>query len=284
MLNQYAVKTRLKIGMFRRTALDKAESHDLAMAKTADETAVKVSKVLLPDSQALATLRRLSNEIRKYHYENTLPWDDGGYRMLPNDHYTEYDKEMKAKQLQFETLREKFKKEYAQNVTDAQTSLGSLFKQSDYPDVSQIEALVYITLNYDPIPNDADFRVSLPAEKMQEMRDKWRHREKQILVDANKHLWTRFQGIVEHANERLSKEGATFHYTLPQSLAEFKKVLGGLNITDDQLLAQMAEDAAQIADIPLKQLRDDPDIRKAAAETMAKDLEKINAKMETFVK
>ena len=284
MLNQYAVKTRLKIGMFRRTALDRKESGDLAQAKNADVEAIKVSKVLLPDSAALKSLRQLANQIRKFHYENTLPWDDGGYRMLPNDHYTEYDKKMKEFERKFETLRAEFKKKYQDDIDSAKQLLGTMFNSADYPDVTQIDALCYHTLSYDPIPNDADFRVTLPAEKMKEMREGWRAREKQILVDANKHLWERFHDIVAHANDKLSKEDATFHYTLPQSLADFKKVLGGLNITDDQLLDQLAEDAARISEIPIKDLREDPDARKMAAEIAENTLAQVSAKMESFVK
>jgi len=283
MLNQYAVKSRLKIGMFRRTALDKKQSSDLARVKNADETMVKVSKVLLGESATLKSLRQMANKIRAFHYDNTLPWDDGGYRMLPNDHYTAYDKEMQGYMRQFETLRAAFKKEYAADIVLAQKNLGTMFDQDDYPDVSTIDALVYLTLKYDPIANDADFRVTLPTEKMDELRADWRTREKQILVDANKHLWERFSEIVTHANERLSKDGAKFHYTLPQSLADFKDVLSGLNITDDQLLSNLAADAAKIADVPLDQLRKDSDVRAKAAKEQAVVLEKIQDKMKDFV-
>ena len=112
-------------------------------------------------SDKLEALKKLTTQIRTYHYKVTLPWSDSGPRILPAAMFTEYVTEMNAYERQFNALVEEFLSEYPLTRSEAKRTLGQLFDDTDYPPTADIRTRFNMRVQYLPLPIGDDFRCQI---------------------------------------------------------------------------------------------------------------------------
>ena len=90
-LSDDAMQVSLRITAWSGRLYDRQASNHVAVHHDASASAGRYNKRLLPKA-AFAALTATMSAIRTAHYENSLPWDDQGLRLLTvanYDHYTE---------------------------------------------------------------------------------------------------------------------------------------------------------------------------------------------------
>jgi hypothetical protein len=85
--------------------------------------------------------------------------------LLPSHLYFEFTNKMSEFKTGYEQLVREFLDAYPTYREQARTSLGLLYRDSDYPDWSKLTEKFDLTTDILPIPCGEDFRVTLGAEE-----------------------------------------------------------------------------------------------------------------------
>lgn len=249
---------------------DKDESANVVERNAASAGAANVYKALLPENPKLDAIRKWGDAFRGFVYTNTLPWDDAGWRIGQVSRHMDFMAKVGDKLRQGEELVEAFLADYAVSVEQAKFQLAHLFKQEDYPTVDEVRRKFSFTVDVQTMPNVEDFRIieGVPAEEV----------EKLVSVAKNS-VETRVQAAMDVAYEKLyevvAKMATTlaaysdgsikkFNDTLVGNIAELVEAMPALNITGDPKLANLATQAAELAQYAAVDLRKNPEVRKAA--------------------
>ena len=285
MLNNSALLVTFTGKMWNARKYDGKTTSEIAEQKKTTASAGRYNKSLMPDDPQLKAIKAHLAAVRHYHYANTLPWEWKGGQLLPSKHYMKYSKQMAEFIRQFDDHVDQFVDAtyYQQAIEAARIQLGQLFDVDDYPALSQIKYQFYSTVEYAPVPSAGDYRVDLAATEVQKLQADYVQREARIVEKATAHMYKKLHDLAEHAKERLGDPGKSFHGTLTDNINQFAELVPELNINKDAFLEQAAIDLKRaVGDKKVEDLRDDPDVRQAAAGDAQSILEKVKKQMEAF--
>jgi len=197
------------------------------------------NKYLVP-KKSLAEVQAAESKARSFHQKMTLPWNDGGDRLLPSKNFLKYNQGMRQNKQHFETAVSKFCAQYPLLITDAQKVLGQMYSKYEYPDPNFLKEKFAFFTDYTPVPDSGDFRVDM--EKIDQDRIKRELDEKNTRShkEAMKDLWDRLYNVVETMANGLSNGRVYDAYV--KNIEELTEILPDLNIADDQALNDMAKE------------------------------------------
>ena len=117
-LNRDAMLVGLRITAWSGRLYDREASDHVAAHHDASASAGRYNKRLLPKA-AFAALTATMSEARTKHYENSLPWDDKGGRLLTVANYEHYTGLMKGLSERVVRQRARFIEDYDDYVDQA---------------------------------------------------------------------------------------------------------------------------------------------------------------------
>jgi hypothetical protein len=285
-IGKKAMLVRLTVHRWTPSTVDRQATEEVARNHGSDLHMGRYQKELV-DRKALAEINSITNEIRAAHWFWTLPWIDGGQRLLSSAGYFEYNKEILALRDKFDTAKNAFLDKYVDHIKDAKKRLGTLFIEGEYPTRQELENRYGIEVAVDPVPDHADFRVDLGNEETDRIKGDIMARAQSTLDKAMKDVWTRLHDVVAKASERLKAYTVTdsgvengFRDSLITNIVELLDILPALNVTDSTELATFAATIRHsITSNNAQVLRDDSTLRKQVA-AQADD---ILAKMQGYL-
>jgi len=311
MQHKNAVLVTLTISTWAARKYDKEVTRETNQAQGADADAGRYTKKLLPgDAPQYKALIQHANEMRDFHYLNTLPWNDQGARILTIKNYKKYTDHMRQGTAQFYDLLNDFERAYPQLRSDARTKLNGMFKDSDYPDdIRKKFSFEYVP---EPMPVTGDLRVELPAAEMKILEKQIEERTKQRLEEAQNDAVRKLHEVVAKMVERLGTREqckkckgkgktietrkkadkgkkvkcwicdgkgdteATFRDSLVVNAREVSDVLQRINLADDPKLEEFREQTEKLATSNEPEaLRTDAKARENAAEQAQKILDSM---------
>lgn len=255
-----------------------ARKHDKSVSAEVEKShgakdAGRYNKMLI-DKSYLAPLDTLESEIRRFHYAHTLPWMDGGLRLLPSKLFMDYQKGMSGFKQRWATAVSDFQHDYADAVNQARTRLKTMFNAKDYPLGSELYSLFDIELEILPVPDAQDFRVDVAEETQNEIRAQITRSIEERQAKAIKDCYARMREVVERIAQTCSKEKARIYDSMIDNTIELVRVLDGLNITNDPAITELQQNIQALV-VPAETLRNSPAARKAAAQSADEILEKM---------
>ena len=131
-LTHDAMLVSLRISAWSGRLYDRKASNHVAVHHEASASAGRYNKCLLPKA-ACAALTATMSTCRTSHYENTLPWDDQGSRLLTVANYEHYMELLDGLRKRMVRERARFIEDYEDNIDQARLDLGKLFRIEDYP-------------------------------------------------------------------------------------------------------------------------------------------------------
>jgi len=234
-LTEKAMLVSLTISQWLARIEDRAVTEKILLDYSANRKAGSFRKALLLQKGPLAQIRAAVNAIKKYHMLMTLPWTRG-VGILPSSKYMEYSQHMRELTTNFNSAVREFIPAFPNEVKNAVHDLGNLWKEKDYPNVSDLKSLFDIRLEVMPIPKAGDWRVKLADEEIEKLNKEIEDREKEKTAEAMKRLWTRLFEPIKHMVEVLSKDDPRIFKTLVTNISNLTKILPDLNLTDDPKL------------------------------------------------
>jgi hypothetical protein len=282
-----AMLISLNIQQWTGSKHDKKVSEEVAVAHQSDVSMGRFQKRLVA-KEALEKLRGITSAARHEHYNRTLPWQDGGSRILSSKGYFDYSEKMREYSAQWDTAVAEFIADYPNMVQDARRRLNGLFKDEDYPTVQRMKRKFSFKFDVLPMPTAKDFRVELGDEETARVRSEIEQSVNESIRAAMADVWARLHEVVTRMQERLTvysvdKDGAVSHAfrdSIVGNIRELLDTLPTLNITEDNNLTEIAQQIEQelCAHTP-DELREDEAARKQTAEAA----EQILTSMEAYL-
>ena len=236
-ITEKAMLVRLHIRQWSASKNDKKVTHKVEQAYNAQNTG-RFNKRLVAE-EAIKKVAKTANEARKFHYDNTLPWGDDGSRILLSKNYLSYTSKMQALKSGFEVTVGEFIANYSALVEDARQRLKGMFNPGDYPDGSRIQKKYTFEVSIDPLPSEADFRVTLQDEEVERIKERIKTRNRLAYQEAMADVWQRLYKSVKHMADRLQEADGVFRNTLVSNLCDLCALLPRLNLSDSQKLETM---------------------------------------------
>ena len=261
-----AMLADLTISMWSARRHDKTASAEITEAKHAAAHAARVNKLLVPKG-ALQPVETAAGEARRTHRYHTLPWDDGGARILTVEGYWPYLDAMSRAKERFDAAVDEFLACYPEFRAAGQRDLGDLFSPIDYPSPRDLRQRYGFETSILPLPDAADFRVELGDAHVEEIRADIERRTDERVKQAVADAWSRVHDVTAHMVERLTKfeqdgRGGYFRDTLVSNVRDLASVLGALNLTGDPVLERVRQRLAlELGRFDPSELRSSPAAR-----------------------
>jgi hypothetical protein len=259
MIHQSSMLVDLNISVWTGRKLDKRVSDEIDQAKNTRTRAGNYNKHLLAGSEKLDAVQKIAGAIRTWHYEQTLPWSDGGSRLLPMKNFFDYKASLNSFRSQFEQAVEDLLVAYPELVSAAAFQLGSLFDRGDYPDAGELLSKFKFKYSFSPVPEVGDFRIETGEEVKRELQEQYQTMFNEKLNDAMQDIWDRLHETLRHMSTKLSdspnprtlKDGTEvraqiFRDSLINNAVELCGLLSKLNVTDDPKLEQARQDVERV--------------------------------------
>lgn len=279
-LNQNAMLAALKVRGWNGRKHDIEATAEIHNRKRASSESGKYMKCLI-DASALKPIRKIGDEARAFHYNLTMPWDDGSFRLLPVAVYERYCSTMDKFIAARIRALEKFIAEYPAHIDAARESLGDLFDTDDYPDAARLERATTMDYRFRTVPDSEHFVCEFLAKR--DIARIKRDIDKQVQGQLNHAVQSLYMRVGQAVNQfverfELTADGKEkiFHDSTVENLRGIIELMPALNITGDEVLTAMtaelekALNGATAAQLRRSSTEFDDDKRKRVAENMRK--------------
>ena len=278
-LQETAMLVDLDIGTWEGHKKNKKVTEDVVHEAKAEKDAGSwwdhaVSRVTLRKMWAAVTLGRL------VHDKFALPWEPkGGARLLPNEMFETYTKEMRAAQAQFQSAVDDIVEHRDDLVKEAKKRCGENYYDGLIPSPRELQSKFRWRVHIKPVTDTGDFRVKMSNANRKMVLDSMSADETDQKGSLMTDLWQRLHERVAKVAERLSDPENTFKDSLIENLIGLCDLLPKLNVLGDPKLEQMRQEVVtKLASQKPQELRDDEKTRQQTH----KDAEEILKKMQGF--
>lgn len=198
---------------------------------------------------ALAGLGSVVSRARTFWAEQTLPWTDGGSRILPAANYWHYVERQRVFAGEFDHEVELLAQKYPEHVEDAKQRLNGAFDAKNYPNVAELRRKFSMNVAITPLPASADFRCDLSDAEVAKIQADVEKRIGDQFDIATRELFQRVAGAVTHLRDKLSayevdaetgKVKSPFRDSAIGNLREIVDLLPRLNVTGNADLEDVA--------------------------------------------
>ena len=244
MIGSNAMLIDLNISVWTGRKMDKKVSEEVDASKGTKARAGNYHKKLMAGSNKLENIQKIVTAVRAWNYQQTLPWSDGGSRLLPMKNFFNYKETLNNFENQFTRAVDEFIEEYPQLVSSSAFTLGDLFDRGEYPTADSLKDKFKFKFVFSPVPDAGDFRIEVEDEAKAELEAQYKSYYEQKLADAMADAWTRLHETLTHISERLDytdENKKKFWDSTITNATELCSLLSNLNVTNDPKL----EDARQ---------------------------------------
>lgn len=227
-----AMLVDLRIGCWTARKQDKKVSREVATNHgTADHVGSYYKSLI--DSPELTNISRIVSATRTTHYTWTLPWLDSGPRVLAATAHMDYMQAIATHKAEYEQAVKDFLVVYDTCKLNAQTTLGTLFNDADYPPASVVADKFAFKMHILPLPAGSDFRCDIGSQEVERIRDEITRTTNEAMGAAVASVYSRIADVVGAFVDRLDGSGKVFRDSLVTNARDLVAVLPKLNITND---------------------------------------------------
>lgn len=263
-IHDRAMLTYLRIGTWSARKLDSKTTKKVTKDASAVADAARVNKHLLASADTqLREIQKVGNEARKFLEGNTLPWDDAGNRLLPNEKAIEVVGELTAIEKRYNAAVDEFVENYPELRAQALIHLGDLANIDDYPPAEHVRSKFSFRLSFTPVPTGfSDVRTGLAPDQIGALSAHYEASARRQVGDALMAAWGRLRETLGHYSDRLqlkddgSGKMQIFRDSMVSNLRETCALLKTLNVFgDDDLERVRVRVERDIASFDADQLR-----------------------------
>ena len=256
------ILVELRLGTFSNSKTDKEESKKTRDSNNIDNDKVaRVVKTLLPDSKILLDMRKHDKAIWAIVDRYGAPYTKG-VRMVPAVRYLELTSDLRAAFSRRDDLIREFAAEYVAQVDAAKGQLKTLFKEKDYPPVSQIVSKFSHSLNVTPVANPSDLKLSVldeAAAAIQEaVNDSFKDRTENLAPFIRELLLSK----LSHLSSFLQTPEAKWTESLFGNVLAAADKAKGLNILNDDEINNAVFEIHDKLDRPRESVKNDDQLRR----------------------
>lgn len=241
MISNSAMLVDLNISVWTGRKMDKKVSEEVDASKGTKARAGNYHKKLLAGTDKLEKIQKIVSAVRTWNYNNTLPWSDGGSRLLPMKNFFAYKATLNNFEQQYNQAVDEFLQEYPQLVSTSAFTLGNLFDRGEYPDVDSLRGKFGFKYVFCPVPDAGDFRIDVEEQAKAELQQQYKSYYETKLAEAMKDAWTRLHDTLKHLSDRMDytdENKKKFWDSTITNATELCSLLTSLNVTNDPKLEE----------------------------------------------
>jgi len=291
-IQEVAIKVKLNVSCWPAKKEDKEATKATHLQQGAKQDAGTYRKNMV-SKKHLKPIRDIETEARKFHREVTLPWGQDGERVLPASMVDEYTAEMRRLHQDFDLAVAEFKQKYPAIVIDEKSTLGSMYNQSEYPSLRELEDKFDFRVSITPIESADDFRIKLSESIIDRIKDDVRRQENENQLNITTDLYNRLQNVIEDMIGRLTatkkdkKTGETiyksFSYTALTNITDLAALLPKLNINNNYGLSELHKEIMdKLGKISVEDIRESEAVREVTVQKGQELLDDIGQKMSFY--
>lgn len=269
-----AILVKLSISRYAARVQDNESREVVSTQHNSSPEAYSVTKRLLnPKNEIVAKVTTTINQIKRYHRDNTVPWDYDGTGVIRSTKYPKYAQQMRQLFAEYHNAINQFTSEFIKLKDEAKAFLGSGYNEDDYPSLGELTQKFKIDLEVLPVPQSGDFRVDLPAETMEEISKNIESKEQEKMKNMAQVLAKRVYEPIKHVVEILSNDQKIYG-SLLENVEKIIDAIPDLNVTEDTSLNDIRQEIEEkLLNIPIDEIRGSDYVKGEAKET-AKELAK----------
>ena len=241
MIGNNAMLVDLNISMWTGRKMDRKVSEEIDASKSTKARAGNYHKKLLAGSDKLEKVQKIATAVRTWNYQQTLPWSDGGSRLLPMKSFFDYKATLNNYENQYNLAVDEFLQEYPQLVSSSAFTLGELFDRGEYPEAEDLRNKFRFKYVFCPVPDAGDFRIDVEEEAKSELQEQYKSYYEEKLNSAMKDAWDRLHETLTHMSSRLDytdENKKLFYASTITNATELCGMLSNLNVTNDPKLEE----------------------------------------------
>lgn len=275
-IHNIAMLINLNIAYWTANASDDQVIEDVAR-RTKSEIDQHQYKKILVKPEAINEVKAVRSRARAYHFAKTMPWVDGGTRILPSVFYKEYSEKMHEFRSEYEAAVAKFCRQYSALKGEARKRLGSVFKDEDYPSEAAIRSKFSWDMKPFSIPMSSDWRVEgLSAKENSDIKKQIDDAVGAALENAAKDLVGRLMKVVKNLSTTMKEAKPTFRDSIIGNIKEMIEQVREMNVVGNtKVEAIVKEVEATLSKVNPEELREDKKKRKAVADDADAILKKM---------
>jgi len=290
-IKDHALLVSLTVSKPQMTAKDGKATRDAEDANNASG-AGHYRKDLYPKS-LVAPIIAMEAAARAYIASQTYMWSRGEY-LLPTTRFMTFADRIARFELEFNQSVTAFLNNWSNVMQIAERNQGDLFDASAYPDLSDLRADFKFRVNYRPVTDAGDFRVSLQDEELQALRESVEQSTKESVNAVLRQPLERLREVVSKLNEATKKQDRVvvnkktgvsdikspiFRDSVVENLMEEIRLLHDFADVLPDSVVLLAADVVNATPHP-DQLRVDPEKRKEVSVQTDALLASINSMLE----
>lgn len=244
-----AVLADLTIRVWTASKKDKKNTAKVTSDNHADANAARVYKSLFVKVPEYDKIKSYAAESRTALKKYSLPWSDAGIRLLPTTNVWDCKAEFNKRQAEYYALVDDFVQKYPSLLATQAFRLNGLFNREDYPTADEVRAKFEMTLNLSPLPESGDFRLDIPREAQEELRQEYEAQFGDRVAEAMAQVREELYEGIAHLHERLGYDGdkkRVFRDTTVSNVIDMLSRVKALNITQDAAFDAVGMEAAAV--------------------------------------
>lgn len=252
-LAEKALVAKVSISCFNGIVQDKQITHDTNAANGVKGKRGSYTKRILQGDHFNA-VQNCQQKIRNYITGISLPWLDGGWRLIKSVDFINTKRELDKLIEDFNKATKEFIDNYKVIQQKDMQELGSAYNPNDYPNEESMANKFGVHLVIEKIA-ETDFRNSgWDAAIIQEMQDNALAEFENRLNAGKIEIVTRLRDELAHLAERLAK--GSFKQNSLTNIQEAIASIRNLNITDDSALETLVSNIGAIIPTDAEEVRD----------------------------
>ena len=234
-LSNKALLVTLNVSQWTGRKLDRKATSSVESSHSTQGNVGNYHKRLLPGATELRKVSASASALREFFYTQTLPWLADGTRILSSANYIDFTSAFRSYRSDYENSVKAFIDAYPALRIAAQSKLGELFNDGEYPTEQSLAERFACSISFMPLPDVSDFRIELSDAERADFESKMRETESRALQDC----WQRIYDVVNRATSKLSESKPIFHDSLLENMRDLCALLPKLNVTDSPDLERM---------------------------------------------
>lgn len=266
-LRDAAMLVNVTISVWSARKLDRKQTKKAVEDAGATADAARVNKHLLASADAsLREVHRKAKAIRNFVDDNSVPWDNGGNRLVTNDRALTLVGELKQLQDDFAAAVDAFVDEYPILRAQALDNLGDMADDTDYPQPDTVRRKFGVEVEFQPIAqNFSDVRTGLSDAQVTAFKNHFEKTANKQMAHALRAAWARLDENLQRYSKNLDlRDDDTgkmkiFRDSMVTQLRDTVSLLRGLGFFGDEKMASIvAQVEKDIAALDAGQLRSSP--------------------------
>ena len=269
-LGKKALLVKVTVHRGQLSVKDKKAQHELAERHNADSEMINVKKrkFLREDTKPLE--KAINKVVPTFHYY-TLPFQDGGWRLVTVDVLPKLEEELRKINNEIEEALSEMSIKYEEMLNNARRNLNTMFDPQEYKEFAVFKSKFSIETFYNPVPESGDVRVEADRDTIDSLKKQIEQQKDNAVKAAMSELWERTIFNINRLKDRLEayKEAVEKEERKPrmtkavvEHIQDLIKMLPSMNITNDPKLEQVRQKLeSEFADITIEHLKNDEAVR-----------------------